>query len=302
INCPLNLTYAETVWAVRAALAPDLPNTDGALRPITITAPEGSILNPRFPAPVYSRTTVVHNTQATIFQALSALVPEYIDPANVQANSGCIWGFRFRGLWAERSRPQWISQENFVSSYLGNGGQGANGVRDGKHCLPFTDNCSNMPIEVVEARMPVMFLSKELRIASGGAGLNRGGCGQTMHLLVLNDGPILFCSNGDKVRNPPAGLSGGQPGKPGLVLKNGEPIQPRVWNKVLKGDVVTVAPPGGGGFGDRFARDPLSVLEDVENEIVSRQAARDDYGVVITESLAIDWDATEALRSRMRGV
>jgi len=104
------------------------------------------------------------------------------------------------------------------------------------------------------------------------------------------------------VRNPPAGLTGGQPGKPGLVLKNGEPIQPRVWNKVLKGDVVTVAPPGGGGYGDRFARDPLSVLEDVENEIVSRQAARDDYGVVITESLAIDWDATEALRSHMRGV
>lgn len=297
INCPLNLTYAETVWAVRAALAPDLPNTDGALRPITITAPEGSILNPCFPAPVYSRTTVVHNTQATVFQALSNLVPMYIDPGNVQANSGCIWGFRFRGQWGEQWRPEWESQSNFVSSYLGNGGQGASGGQDGRHCLPFTDNCSNMPIEVVENRMPVMFVAKELRRDSGGAGAFRGGCGQRLVLRVLNDRPIQFSSSGDKVRNAPAGLRGGMPGLHGQVARNGEAIAPRVWHKVHEGDVITVQPPGGGGYGDPLTRDPQAVLDDVANGIVSRQAARDLYGIAITDDLTIDRQATEGLRN-----
>jgi N-methylhydantoinase B len=299
INCPLNLTYAETVWAVRAALAPDLPNTDGALRPITITAPEGSILNPRFPAPVYSRTTVVHNTQATVFQALSSLVPDYIDPGNVQANSGCIWGFRFRGLWGEKWRPEWAPQDNFVSSYLGNGGQGASGVKDGRHCLPFTDNCSNMPIEVVENRMPVMFLAKQLRPDSGGPGKYRGGGGQTLTLRVLNDRPIQFSSNGDKVRNAPAALRGGMPGLNGAVARNGEAIAPRVWHTVREGDVITVQPPGGGGYGDPLTRDPQAVLEDVANGIVSHAAARESYGVAISTELTIDWQETERLR---RGV
>lgn len=302
INCPLNLTYAESVWPIRVALAPDIPTTEGSLRPITVTAPEGSILNPRFGAAVYARTVVVHNVHAAIFQALSSLVPDYIDPANVQANSGCIWGFRFRGQWSEKWRPEWEIQDTFVSSYLQNGGQGATGVQDGHHCMSYPDNCSNMPIEVVEARMPVMFVKKEIRPDSGGPGKFRGGCGQTVQLRVLSDLPIQFTVvSGDKVVNPPGGLQGGQPGGPGYVGRGGEAlIPPRMWHTVYEHDIVTQSPPGGGGYGDPFERDPEAVLRDVRDGYVSTAAARESYGVEITPSLTIDWDETARLRSQPR--
>ena len=297
INCPMNLTYAESVWPIRVALAPDIPTTEGSLRPITVSAPDGSVLNPRFPAAVQARTVVVHNVHAAIFQALSSLVPEYIDPANVQAHSGCIWGDRFRGQWTARWKPAWETRSHFVSSYLCNGGQGASGVKDGAHCMSYPDNCSNMPIEVVENRQPVIFVKKEIRQDSGGPGTFRGGCGQTIQMRVLSDRPINYVVNsGDKILNPAPGLKGGLPGGRGNAERNGEKIPARVWIPVEPGDLITHEPPGGGGYGNPLERDPAAVLNDVHHGYVSRGAAREAYGVAITEDLSIDWQETARLR------
>lgn len=301
INCPMNLTYAESVWPIRVALAPDIPTTEGALRPITVEAPEGSVLNPRFPAAVQARTVVVHNVHAAIFQALASLEPDYIEPANIQAHSGCIWANRFRGQWTERWKPAWESRDHFVSSYLCNGGQGASGVKDGQHCMSYPDNCSNMPIEVVENRQPAIFLRKEIRQDSGGPGKFRGGCGQTIELRVLSDRPISYVVNsGDKILNPAPGLKGGLPGGVARIGRNEQPISARAWNTVYEGDVILHEPPGGGGYGDPFERDPETVLVDVRNGYVSRDAAAQAYGVAISDDLTIDRAETARRRGHVK--
>ncbi|MGH2551051.1 MAG: hydantoinase B/oxoprolinase family protein, partial [Thermomicrobiales bacterium] len=298
VNCPMNLTYAEAVWPIRVALGSDIPTTAGSLRPIKVIAPEGCILNPKFPAAVYARTTIVHNAHAPIFQALSTLVPEFVSPSRVQANSGAIWGWRVRGTWSERQRPDFLSGEQFVSSYLGNGGQGATGAGDGRYCMSYPDNCSNMPIEVIETRSPVIFVSKEITTDAGGPGHYRGGAGQTMQLEMRSERPMHFISgSGDKMIQPPAPLFDGEPGRTGALAINGTPIPKQIWHEVKFGDIVTVRSPGGGGYGDPFTRDPESVLADVIFGDVSIDGARSDYGVALTSEMTIDLEQTHALRS-----
>jgi N-methylhydantoinase B len=298
VNCPMNLTYAEAVWPIRVALGSDIPTTAGSLRPIKVIAPEGCILNPKFPAAVYARTTIVHNAHAPIFQALSALVPEHVSPSRVQANSGAIWGWRVRGSWSERQRPDFLAGEQFVTSYLGNGGQGATGAGDGRFCMSYPDNCSNMPIEVIESRSPVIFVSKQITTDAGGPGEYRGGPGQTILLEMRSERPMYFISSsGDKMIQAPAPLFDGKPGQTGALAVNGEPIPKQVWQEVKFGDLVTVRSPGGGGYGNPFARDPEAVLADVIYGLVSIDAARADYGVAITPHLEIDWTQTNELRS-----
>ncbi len=297
VNCPMNLTYAEAVWPVRVALGADIPTTAGSLRPIKVIAPEGCILNPRFPAAVYARTTIVHNAHAPVFQALSQLVPEHVSPSRVQANSGAIWGWRVRGSWSERQRPDFISIGQFVSSYLGNGGQGATGAGDGRFCMSYPDNCSNMPIEVVESRCPAIFVSKSITTDAGGAGEFRGGPGQTLVLQMRSELPMQFISSsGDKMIQPPAPLAGGKPGMVGALAINDNPIPKQVWQQVQFGDFVTVRSPGGGGYGDPLKRDPEMVLEDVRFGIVSIEGARNDYGVAITDDMRINEKETARLR------
>jgi N-methylhydantoinase B len=298
----MNLTFAESVWPVRVALGADIPTTAGSLRPIKVVAPEGCILNPRFPAPVFARTTVVHNVHAPVFQALSALVPEYIAPSRVQANSGCIWSWDMRGMWSDRQRPDFVTDDMFITGYIGNGGQGATGASDGRFCMSYPDNCSNMPIEVIEARTPILFLSKEIDTDAGGPGAFRGGPGQTTLLEVLSDLPVQFESgSSDKIVNPPAPLAGGQPGQTGYLALNGEEIPKQVWVTATKGDVITVRSPGGGGYGNPFNRDPGAVLADVIFGVVSIESAIRDYGVVITLGMTIDETATRNVRNARNG-
>ncbi len=242
INCPFNLTYAESIFPIRAALTPYLPTTDGALRPISVYAPEGTVLNPRKPAAVYSRTVVVHNVHAAIFQALAHLAPEHLPAERVQAHSGCIWGFRFKGMWHEQDRrPQWAVDDYYMQSYISNGGQGAAGGHGGRNALSMPDNCANVPVEVFENKLPVMFVRKELRTDSGGPGAWRGGLGQTMQLRVMGNGPVSFSTgSGDKVKNPAPGILGGCPGGRAFVAVNGEAAFARRWVPVKFGDTVTI--------------------------------------------------------------
>jgi len=298
INCPFNPVYAESVFPIRTALTPSLPMADGGLRPIHITAPEGSILNPRRPAAVFHRTVVVHNCQAAIFQALSQMVPHGLAPNRVHGHSGCIWAFRFRGLWhPEDRRPQSAVDDFFVQAYLANGGQGAAGGYDGKSALSMPDNCANIPIEVYENKAPVLWLRKELTTDSGGAGTQRGGLGQSFEIRVLGKGDIAFALGaGDKIVNAGPGILGGGPGGRAYVAINGEPVFARRWISAKEGDLFSIRNPGGGGFGDPKRRDPAAVAEDVRLGFVSAQRARDDYGVALGADFSVD--AAEAARLR----
>ncbi len=301
INCPLNLTYAETMFPFRC-IAPHIPMSEGALRPIRVTAPEGCIVNPRFPAAVQMRTVVIHNAHAAIFHALSALVPKYLPPDRLTAHSGCINSFRWRGAW-ERMPSAYRKgfstiEERFMQLYLFNGGQGAHGTSDGTNTLSMPDNCSNVPIEVVEYRAPVLFETKALITDSGGPGRFRGGLGQRLVMRSLADWPILFVpSSIDRIKHPPIGLNGGLPGGHGAMLHNDAPLHPRATTTVQPGDRVTIDAPGGGGYGNPAERDPAGVARDVAGGYVSSAAARDVYRVIADAAGHLDAGATSRLRA-----
>jgi N-methylhydantoinase B len=160
------------------------------------------------------------------------------------------------------------------------------------------DNCANVPIEVYEHKLPVMFARKELSADSGGPGAARGGLGQSMELRVLGRGAISFAAaSADKIRNPAPGINEGRPGQAALTAVNGVPTFARQWVPLRTGDVVTCRNPGGGGSGDPFTREPALVENDVRLGYVSIDAALRDYGVVLRADLTVDADGTRAARA-----
>ena len=262
INCPLNLTYAESVFPIMAALLPDVPSAEGALRPIHVIAPVGTIVNPAFPAPVRSRVVVVHNVHAAIFRALQPLVPEHLPEGRIQAHSGCIWGIY---LWGAAPGPGVRGLmdvgERWVVQYIFSGGKGATGVRDGDNCLSFPSNVANIPVEYLENRSPLLFEMKELIADSGGAGRFRGGLGQRVVIRSLSDRPMVFAPiSTDRIRFAPIGLLGGHPGRAGrMVLNEIETLSSRNHTILKEGDRILLETPGGGGIGDPRTRDPVLV-------------------------------------------
>lgn len=291
INVPFQLTYAQTLYALRVALAPDLPMLEGSFRPFEITAPSGSILNPRPPAPTMLRTIVVHNVCGAVWRALVPLVPDHIAPERVSAHFGGIWVVRFRGVYRDvprayqRGGPPHMAGP-YTESYFASGGMGALGNRDGRHAISMPVNCWNVPVEVMEARAPVVFEEKGLLADSGGAGKYRGGLGQRVRIRVLSDVPVDFILGNVGRLDPPAfGIAGGGPGRAGAIEVDGTPVSPRSAHLVHKDQVIEEVIPGGGGFGPVSERSPMAVERDLRQGYISREAATAVYGVRPTEGL-----------------
>jgi N-methylhydantoinase B len=236
LNTVLNYTFAYTAYPIKCLTTPEIPNNEGSFDPITVTAPEGSILNPRFPAAVGGRALIGHFLSAAVFQALAPVIPE-----QVQAPSGSpLWCLTITGEHRE---------EGYAGVYFFNGGQGASAHQDGISCLSFPSNVSNTPIEVMEAGTPLRIERKALRPGSGGAGRHRGGLGQDLEVRLLADRPAAVAFLADRLRNPAEGVLGGEPGARGAVYHNGEPINPKKQVVIQSGDVLRLSTPGGGGFG-----------------------------------------------------
>jgi N-methylhydantoinase B len=286
-NVPFNLTCAEAVYALRVVLGPDIPLLEGSFRPFTFAAPEGCILNARFPAPTMVRTIIVHNVSSLIYRALSDFVPDVIPPADICANFGGLWTFRFRGLndhvpsaYKFGGPPQ--MRRAYTETYFFSGGTGAFGDGDGLPTLASPTNCANIPVEIMESRAPVVFESKRFTPDSGGPGQFRGGLGQQVEVRVLSDVPIDFIpANHDRINQPPFGLFGGKPGRGGSMLVDGSPTPRQKGQRVFRDQIVTVGIPGGGGFGDPSARGDEAVLADVRAGYVTTEGALADYGVVV---------------------
>jgi N-methylhydantoinase B len=291
INVPSQLTYAQTMYALRVILGPDIPLLEGSFRPFQVQAPEGSILNPRRPAPTMLRTIVVHNVCGAIWRALSPLVPEHIPPERICAHFGGIWVVRFRGVYREvpsayRGGGPAHMVGPYTESYFASGGMGALGNRDGRHAVSMPVNCWNVPVEVMESRAPVVFEEKRLLEDSGGVGKYRGGLGQRVRIRVLSDDPIDFIiGNVGRIDPPPFGLAGAGPGQAGFVGIDGEAVSPRTAHEIRTDQVVTEIIPGGGGYGPVSERSREAVERDVRLGYVSRKAALADYGVDISPPL-----------------
>ncbi len=264
VNCVLNVTHAHTLYALKCALVPELPNNEGLFRPISTVAPPGSIVNARFPAPVKTRSKTSYHIHNAIYGALAPVLPR-----QVQAGSGSFWSIKCDGT-DDDGQP-------YAVHVLPNGGRGAVQGMDGGPTVAFPGNGTITPAEILENSAPIVVLERSLRPDSAGAGTWRGGCGQVIRLATRGGASVRMTIRPDKLRFPAPGIAGGGPGAPGELLLNGGPLalEPFV---LRSGEVVTLKLPGGGGFGDPRRRDPASLCSDVASGIVSAGAAAEIYG------------------------
>ena len=291
LNSYINYTRSYSYAAVKCLTDPFGPMNEGALRPVTVKAPEGSLLNPRPPAGGGPRAVICYRTFEAVIGALAPALPKRVSAAASHMANPTFGG------WDRRHGRRFVAYELVLS------GTGARATRDGCEAMAWAFNAANIPVEAQEARHPLVIERFELIPDSGGAGTFRGGCGVRRDMRFLADeGKLTNLS--DRQKFPPYGLFGGQPGRAGRTVINPGPDEEPVHSKESRGfehgDVISFQQPGAGGYGDPLARDPARVLEDVLDEYVSVEAARRDYGVVIAGD-RVDEAATQALRNSIRG-
>jgi N-methylhydantoinase A/oxoprolinase/acetone carboxylase beta subunit/N-methylhydantoinase B/oxoprolinase/acetone carboxylase alpha subunit len=237
VNCPLCYTRAMSSYAIKAALAPELPNNDGALQPITVTAPQGSIVNPLHPASVGSRVLTGHYIPALVMDALAGIAP-----ARVLAGAGSpIWCVNINGSQPDGS--------TIAGLFFFNGGMGASAQGDGLACVSWPSNISSTPAEEIEHRLPIRVLKRALRENSGGPGRFTGGQGQEVELEYTGSKPGVVAFLAERTKAPANGIAGGGVGAPGRLEIDGKPVDPKMQHIVQPGSRIMMATPGGGGYG-----------------------------------------------------
>ncbi len=287
INVVYNYTHAYTTYPLACAISPHVPNNEGSFRPVTVTAPEGSILNARRPCAVGARHLIGHFLSQAVFGALSQVVP-----GRVLADGSA-------GLWNTQLEGRDRDGRLFAYIFFSAGGMGARPTADGLSATAFPSGIRGVPVEAIESVSPTLMLKRALRPDSGGAGRFRGGLGQEMVLAVDSDEPALHSPMYDRTRCAARGFAGGGDGAVGqMVLSDGTALHPKRKYLLQPGQQVTLRLPGGGGYGPPFERDPRAVLEDVRQGRVSVEAARREYGVAVdVERWEVEEEETRRLRS-----
>ena len=290
MNSYINYTRSYSYAAVKCLTDPYGPMNEGALRPITVKAPEGSFLNPRPPAGGGPRAIICYRTFEAVIGALARALPDRVAAASSHFANPTFGG------WDRRRGRRFVAYELVLS------GTGARATKDGCEAMAMAFNAANIPVEAQEATQPIVIERFELIPDSAGAGRFRGGCGLRRDMRFLADeGKLTNLS--ERQRFAPYGLSGGQTGLLARTVINPGPGEQLVHGKQSRefayGDVISFQQSGAGGYGDPLERDPARVLDDVLDEHVSIDAARRDYGVVIVGDgidLRVDETATIALR------
>jgi len=252
INCPYCYTFAMTAYALKCALLPDLPNNEGVFKPITVEAPERSILNPIFPAPVGGRSNTGHYLPVVMFGALVQAIPDKV----MAATGSPLWNVTQSGVRPD-GRP-------YANNLFFNGGMGATPVKDGECTTSWPSNISSTPVEVAERISPFYIAYKRLREGSGGDGAHRGGLGQDALLVSESESPIAVVFLAERTRIPPPGMQGGKEGTVGAIVIRGENMDTRFQYILNKGDTLLVRTPGGAGYGDPAGRDAAARARDKE--------------------------------------
>lgn len=238
INVVLDYTYAYAAFAVRSCLNPEVPNNNGSLTPITIKAPQNCILNAQYPSPVSARHVIGMYVPIPVMKALYQIMPERVI-ADCPA-----------GIWSAQIFGKQRDGSNFASSMFNySGGMGARATKDGLSATCYPAGVSAVPIEILEADMPILFMRKELMRGTGGAGRCKGGDGQIISFRMRTDQPWTLNAIVSRTKHESEGLGGGKSGAPGKFLINGKPVfDPRKLT-MAPDDEVLFQTPGGGGFG-----------------------------------------------------
>jgi len=301
INLVLNYTRAYSAFAIRAALAPDVPNNAGSLNVIETTGPLGSIVNVEWPAPVSARHIIGQMLPDVVFGCLAQIMPDKI-PAE---GASCIWSLQLRGgpearqdrsVQSNRPVPAAFSLLSFNS-----GGSGARPMKDGLSVTAFPSGVRGTSVEALENLAPIVLWRKELLPDSGGAGRQRGGLGQVVDVGAIDGDPFFVFAMFDRVIFPARGSFGGLPGMRGAaLLDNGENLRIKGKQLVPEGRRLRLCLPGGGGMGNPLERDLKEVEADLRAGIVGREAALRDYGVIADEKGVVDEAASRLVRAKGR--
>jgi N-methylhydantoinase B len=303
---PINSPYANTASAIyyslKFFLSPDAPPNAGLYRQIDLNIPEGTWLNPSWPAPTFGCTTAASSKiTAAIWLALAKAIPdEVIAPTCSECN------------WFVASATDPDSGEVHIISDLPAGGWGGTPYNDGMHVtMDPLGNCQNLPAETAELLFPVRYRSYEMVTDSGGPGRRRGGCGVRLEVEFLGRGQIITMETSRTREGSPGVNGGGRSARQrqqrrttdgdletiGGLADDGTWLPQMLGNVGFKpGEAFVFDSTGGGGWGDPLTRDPELVARDVRNDIVSREQAEDAYGVVLTDALDVDADATARRR------
>lgn len=270
INVPIAYTKAFAAYAIKCVTTPGIPNNLGSVTPITVSAPEGCVLNARPPSPTGGRHIVGHFVTPLVMGALAKVVPDL-----VQADSGMLSLVNIQGR-----RPDGVG----VSSiFFSSGGYGALDGVDGAPCMPSPSNMTGTPVEVWEDITGMTVLRKALLADSGGAGRNRGGLGQEIVLRNDTGHPLTISCLSGRSEFPALGYSGGKPGALRSVIVNGRKVHPKGRYYLQPGDILTLLEPGGGGFGDPAERRRDQVEADLAQGFITPEGALRDYGVELAQ-------------------
>ena len=269
LNSVMNYTYAYTVYPIKCALDPLTPRNEGSYRSVTVDAPLGSILNPRYPAPCNARQLTGHLLAGAVFGALAQAVPEKVI-------ADCGGAPTLRSVYSGTDR-----QGNRFSQILfASGGMGASALQDGLSTTAFPTNSGAGSIEAFESISPLIVWKKEFRPDSGGAGKHRGGLGQEIVVEVVSEQPLRLSLLSDRQKHPARGLLGGKDGAlVEIQLADGTRPHPKSRSGLKPGDRLIMRFGGGAGYGQPGERDSEAVREDVRNGYVSAEAAERDYGL-----------------------
>jgi N-methylhydantoinase B len=274
LNAYVAFTRAYTVHTLKSIIGPRLPQNSGTTRPLHIQAPDGSMLSAVYPTPSGGRALMVRLIVDVVMGAMAQATPDQVQAASSQL-CNCTIG----GVDERTGKP-------FVYYDLTFGSTGARATADGCEGLTSGFNTANVPVEVHETVWPIRVNRFAFIQDSGGAGKFRGG------LAVERD--VENLANTSRLTNlhdrhvfGPWGLEGGSPGKLGRIVLNPGDSEEELHSKSIvdfeRGSVVSFQTCGGGGRGDPFERDPWRVLVDVLEGWVSPEAAREQYGVVLSD-------------------
>jgi N-methylhydantoinase B len=271
MNCPFASTLAAAYSCIKAVLAaPDIPFNQGTARPVTVTAPYGSLLNPKPPAPVRARMTATYRVFNAVMDALAKAVPEQVIACGFDTTTG--------PYLSRRSEQGYRVYHEVIG-----GGYGASSRQDGCSGVagPMS-NCSNTPVEVLDMEFD-FFRVREYSLIddSGGPGRFRGGLGIRRRFEIVKD-DVKFAQYGDRFRFPPRGVFGGGPGQRAscTILRKGTVLTVKGKDSadLRKGDELTLLTAGGGGYGAPPERPCQRVRADIEEGLVSKQRAREAHG------------------------
>ncbi len=284
-----SLTYA----GLRTVLPAETPNNAGFYRPITVIAPEGTWVNPRFPAALGARGQGGYRVRTVVTGALAKLFPDRM-PACPGGNE---FGLSVTGLTPERKRFLHVEFHNMT-------GRGGGPDRDGQDAGPYwLGNLSNTPVEVIEAENPLLIEEYGFLPDTGGPGKYRGALGMVRQYRLLADDAVVQL-RADRHVFPCWGIFGGKPGalSHSYFIRDGvaEEAPSKFVRPMRRDEVFRSEMAGSGGYGDPLARESEAVAEDVRQEKITIPHAAAEYGVVVDgDTLVLDREATATLRQSL---